>query len=353
MPANWTASYARTTPQTTPIESALFQVWQGNETRWPMLRRQVVEEDLGQHPDARLALLLGEETLRHQPPGPERAAFDRYLCRVGCEAIEAGSFSVADGIAPLVRHFLARPATDLAHAYADVLLDLLLPRLQQELRTPQVKLSLADGLTGALASLGAILDRIDGERIGIYGSGIRALIEQYVRSLQGWQLPVDADQDQHTMFPRVISRPDMIWETATQNGWAYGDVGQALFLARASRWLHQPALATWATRIAMYTVFRRMAGNLTVSESGIRNGQAGLLLLYWQLYQLTDEPELKREADYWQQQLTVSIPALEAAPQPDHSLLDGLLGIYGALRAVDEGDLPLQSLLFDLEGPYA
>lgn len=328
---NWTISYAYSRPETCSIESALLRVWQRDFAGWQAVRRRVVDDDLGSNPETRLALLLGEEMARHQPPTPERDALDRYLFQLGCRAIEAGTFSVVEGIAPLIGHFLSRDATDATVDYGSELIERLLPQIRLALIAPSVHLSVANGLTGVLMSLGMALDRAPAsQRIEKAGSEIRALIGQYVHRLQSWQLPVDASQGQYTMFPNWVSQQDGIWEAPEQSCWAFGDVGQALFLMRASRWLQQPAWAAWAVRIAMYTVFRRQIGKLTIDQAGIRWGRAGMMMLYQQLYTLTGESALEQEATYWRTQLATIIPTLEATPVPDHSLLDGLLGIYGA-----------------------
>jgi hypothetical protein len=348
MIATRSINYTYPPQETHSIESALFRVWQGDYTKWQAIRRQVVDDDLGRTPEARLALLLGEEAVRYQLPSENRKALDKYLFHIGCRAIEANSFSVIDGIAPLIRYFFIDATDGFAFNYGCVLLDLLLPKIQSAMEASSIDLSLGTGLSGILMSIGNGLDnQFTDKRIKNYVNDFRKLLLDYSYRLQLWQLPINSTDEQYTMLPDRIAKLEAIWETPERTCWASGDVGQAVFLLRASRWLDQPELATWAIRIATYTIFCRIIGRLTVEPSGIRWGKAGIMLLYHQLHKLTDEPLFEREMVYWQTQLTNRMLDLESAPLPDRSLFDGLPGIYAALRLINQGDLSLHSLLLD------
>ncbi len=330
----------------TDLDTALWRAWQGDLTHWRTVRQRLAAVANGPVTPDTLMLVLAEEAVPPASLTPDQQRLDAYLFEITRERLQAGQFSMADGVAPVLVHFARRRSNgQFTHPYDRQLLDLTLPLLDTTMNAHTVNFSLDTGLAGALLALGTYLPPTSiGNRFWPHKKGIEHLLQTYVRLLQRCKFPIDMTYGPFVHFPERISWSDDLWDEPAQTNWATGDLGQALFLARCGYWLAKPELIRWAVRVATHSIFRRKRDDLPTPNVGIRHGAAGLMLLYQCLYSLTQEPVLQQEAIFWQQQVRELLPTLDAT-HSEHPLLEGLMGIRIALLALDDTTHTLNSLL--------
>jgi lantibiotic modifying enzyme len=147
-------------------------------------------------------------------------------------------------------------------------------------------LGLAHGVPGILQILAGAAAR------DVRGPTAQSLLREAVR----WVLARRLAPGSGSQFPSWISpgRPPK----STRLGWCYGDLGIAVSLLGAARWIGEASWENEARAIASDAALRP-ASEARVQDAGLCHGAAGIAHLLNRLYQSTGDEILGERARFW------------------------------------------------------
>lgn len=81
--------------------------------------------------------------------------------------------------------------------------------------------------------------------------------------------------------------------------WCYGDMGISIALLKAGKILKRQDVTSFALKIANHCADRSLSEKNTVKEANICHGTAGLLYMFFQIYNYTHDNKYKEVAEIW------------------------------------------------------
>jgi lantibiotic modifying enzyme len=212
--------------------------------------------------------------------------------------------------------------------------ELLLPETRAEFPRGYANVGLAHGVPGAVALLGAAIER------GVAAERARRLL----RGLVPWLLMQQLRDGGPGRFPNYVA-PGYA-PLPSRAAWCYGDPGIAVSLLWAARAAGEPAWEEAALRIA-HAAARRTLRDAGVHDAGLCHGAAGLALIFHRLFWATGHDAFAETARSWYREtlalrrpgqglagyLTWRLRPEGACWQEDRGLLTGVAGIGLALLA--------------------
>lgn len=203
----------------------------------------------------------------------------------------------------------------------------------------ELNLGFYDGQCGLLIVLMNVLNKHNqDERIYNSVKEIAGIIEAQVEQIIDNIVPVGDMADLVTFFPESINHNDNIVSISNHLSWSQGDLNQVIVLYKAGCFLNNPEYAKIADRVGTYTLTRKEFEDTEIDSANLKDGAAGLAMMYLALYKGTHNEKYLDGYEFWKEQtLKILNDALENENTFENvnDFLNGLLGILMTLYAFE------------------
>ena len=258
--------------------------------------------------------------------------------------IHANKVDFENGVVPILSYF---GNTNHSFDYLSDLLNIIqqyfsyTERYQNE---KELDLGFFLGQSGLLIALMNVLNKFKLDR-RIYSNvkeiagNIEARIEQIVNNI----IPVGEMAGLVTFFPESIGQHDDILTISNHLSWSKGDLNQVVVLYKAGCFLNNPEYTKIADRVGTYTLTRKEFEDTEINSANLKNGAAGLAMMYFSLYKGSKNERYYDGYEFWKEQtLMMLTEPLEVEKDSENAddFMNGLLGILLTLRVFEEGLKP-------------
>ena len=208
----------------------------------------------------------------------------------------------------------------------------------------ELNLGFYHGQCGLLTVLMNVVQKHNsGKRIFNNVNEIAGIIEARIEQIVDNIIPVGDMAGLVTFFPESISMHDDIVTISNHLSWSQGDLNQALVLYKAGCFLNNPEYVKIADRVGTYTLIRKEFEDTEINSANLKDGSAGLAMMYLSLYKSTYNEKYLEGYEFWKDEtLRMLNEALnnEIVFENTDDFLNGLLGIMLTLNAFEDGVKP-------------